>query len=58
MPRALCAAILVLALAACQAPRHCSLVDLDWCDPRNPQLPEKKETVAVSVSVCDPTIRR
>lgn len=41
---ALVAAILVLALAACQSPRHCSLVDLDWCNPSNPQLPpEKKE---------------
>jgi hypothetical protein len=40
---ALVAAVLVIALAACaQHPRHCSLVDLDWCNPANPQLPEAK----------------
>lgn len=41
---ALVAAILVLALAACaQNPRHCSMIDLDWCNPADPQLPQQKE---------------
>ncbi len=43
MRPALVAAILVLALAACSQTRHCSLVDLDWCNPANPQLPQQKE---------------
>lgn len=43
MRPALVAAILVLALAACSQTRHCSLVDLDWCNPNDPKLPEKKE---------------
>jgi hypothetical protein len=43
MRPALVAAILVLALAACtQSPRHCSMIDLDWCNPNDPQLPEPK----------------
>lgn len=43
MRPALVAVILVLALTACSQPRHCSLVDLDWCNPANPQLPQQKE---------------
>jgi len=38
---ALVAVILVLALTACrrEEPRHCSLIDLSWCNPANPELP-------------------
>jgi len=38
---ALAAVILVLAFAACrrEEPRHCSLIDLSWCNPANPELP-------------------
>ncbi len=28
---------------ACSQTRHCSLVDMDWCNPSNPQLPKEKE---------------
>lgn len=36
-------AAICIALAACSQTRHCSLVDLDWCNPSDPKLPQQKE---------------
>lgn len=43
MRAALAAVLMFLACSACAQKRHCSLTDLDWCDDRNPQLPQQKE---------------
>ncbi len=41
MRPALVAVLFVLACTACrrEEPRHCSLVDLSWCNPANPKVP-------------------